>query len=74
MKFTIDIQLGNAAMSTDDHVAEAVAEVADAIRSGAEHGKIRDLNGNTVGAWAFYDDPAPETWDVSGTIPKRVDA
>jgi len=60
MKFTLSIDLGNAAMQTGDDVARALTEVAHTLT--AFHGdhrlpeamaglSIRDLNGNRVGAW-----------------------
>ena len=54
MKFTLEIELGNDAMQTEDDVARALKEVAKNIRN---HGfddateGIFDLNGNKVGEW-----------------------
>jgi hypothetical protein len=56
--FKLTIELGNEAMQTPEDVAEALQAVARELerlsgswpRAGAE-GKIRDVNGNTVGKW-----------------------
>ena len=56
MKFTLKIELGNEAMQTDIDVAGALKEVSDRLSNGHklskdDYGNIRDLNGDTVGAW-----------------------
>jgi hypothetical protein len=58
VKLTIVVELGNAAMQTGQDVSEAVRIVANQLeqRYGREpcrqdEGRIRDLNGNTVGKW-----------------------
>jgi hypothetical protein len=50
-RFTLTVELGNAAMSTPEDVADALREVADALEAGASSGIVRDVNGNTVGRW-----------------------
>ena len=59
-KFTLSIELGNVAMATTEMVADALRATADRV-DGAGHGAqdagiIRDINGNTVGEWAFEED------------------
>lgn len=58
--FKLEIDLGDAAMKTPDDVARALRQVADTLdteggRAPVEgyslDGRIRDLNGNTVGKW-----------------------
>lgn len=50
--FTLEIELGNAAMQDGPDVARALRDVADRIENGLEaRGKIRDENGNTVGTY-----------------------
>jgi hypothetical protein len=52
MKFTLKINLGNAAMMDPADVAAALEETAAKLRDeGFEDGKVRDLNGNTVGEY-----------------------
>jgi hypothetical protein len=58
MRFTLEIELGNAEMQTPDHVAEALNRTADKLwNTGWAHnpreegGSVRDLNGNRVGSW-----------------------
>jgi hypothetical protein len=51
--FELSIDMGNDAMQYPGDVARALREVADAIDNGAADGRIRDENGNTVGAWDF---------------------
>ena len=59
-KFTIKIELGNDAMRTGFDIAGALKDVARAVGhfedltergTVAKEGRIRDLNGNTVGEW-----------------------
>jgi hypothetical protein len=62
-KFTVEIELGNAAMQTYSDVASALQEVATKLAVGFAHGgdrslpssgaegKIYDANGNVVGKW-----------------------
>lgn len=66
MKFTLEIKLGNEAMQTVEDVQTALAALV-AGQSMTRHvagnrtfedgdgGKIRDLNGNTVGKWEVTD-------------------
>ena len=55
-KFTLEIELGNAAMSTPLNVARALDTVAARLRNGEREGRIRDVNGNTCGTWAIAHD------------------
>jgi DUF917 family protein len=51
--FTLTIELGNDAMRSKRDVAKALEVVADRLRSQVAEGKIRDVNGNTVGSFAY---------------------
>lgn len=56
MKFTLEIELGNDAMQNGRDVALALkrlgAKLVDhRFDDGTDHGKIMDLNGNSVGTW-----------------------
>jgi hypothetical protein len=51
-KFVLTIEMGNAAMSDANDVAEALRELADHLQDDSAGG-IRDENGNTVGSWKF---------------------
>lgn len=61
MEFTLSIRLGNAAMQTPADIALALRETADKIadpmlrdtyaEATPYAGRIRDVNGNTVGEW-----------------------
>lgn len=56
MKFQLSIKTDNAAFAAGNRNAETariLAEIAKKINEGNSSGKARDLNGNTVGAWAF---------------------
>lgn len=62
MKFTLEIELGNAAMSDYLDIATAVGSVFNrlhALHAQGEDtqryasGPIRDVNGNSVGQWAI---------------------
>lgn len=62
--FTLSIELGNVAMASAEMVADALRAVADRV-DGAGHGTqdaglIHDINGNTVGEWAFEEDDDDE--------------
>lgn len=50
-KFTLNIQMGNAAMEEPDHVADALRMVALKLENGHKDGFIYDLNGNKVGTF-----------------------
>lgn len=51
-RFTLAIELGNAAMQSGPDVADALRTVADKIEHGLEaRGPIIDANGNTVGTY-----------------------
>ena len=49
-KFKCEIELGNDAMQSNEQIARALLDVADALLS-TDIGNIRDENGNTVGFW-----------------------
>ena len=55
MKFTLEIELGNAAMRTAEDVAERLERTAKKLRENGLirnfYGRIGDRNGNTVGTW-----------------------
>ena len=60
MEFKLTIELGNAAMQTALDVSESVASSLDVgydaeLTDGME-GRMRDLNGNTVGRWEVVAD------------------
>jgi SMC interacting uncharacterized protein involved in chromosome segregation len=50
-KFTLTIEFGNASMRTRRDLANALTKVAARIIVDGPEGKIRDVNGNTVGSW-----------------------
>jgi hypothetical protein len=50
-RFDLGIKLGNAAMCKPEHVVLALQDAADQVERGLEVGRLRDLNGNTVGSW-----------------------
>ena len=53
-KFTVEITLGNAAMIDEEDVAPALRQVAASIiQTGRNEGRVMDINGNSVGTWAF---------------------
>lgn len=56
-RFVIEIEPGNAAMSTVDDVADALHRLANRIggQGWVGEGKVGDVNGNTVGRWTFHD-------------------
>lgn len=57
MKFTLEIELGNAAMETGEHIGRALSLIGRAFAEGQDGpeirdaGKIKDFNGNLVGKW-----------------------
>lgn len=65
MRLVIEIEMGNDAMKTGTHAGTALLDLAGHIRheigrrepTYRDEGKIRDVNGNTVGFWRF--DPSP---------------
>lgn len=62
-KFTLSIDMGNAAMLSRRDLARALEGLAEKIKTGGmplkdpdgflTTGNIRDLNGNTVGQWTY---------------------
>lgn len=52
-EFTLQIRMGNDAMQTARDASDALIEVSEDILNGRTEGRIRDLNGNTVGEWEF---------------------
>lgn len=77
MKFTLEIELGNEAMQFYSDITEAVIATNHRIRASSnlmaadrpktgDGGKIRDLNGNTVGKWEVTDDQ-PANVTLAGT-------
>lgn len=51
--FALFLEMGNATMESPDHVADAIRSIASRIMAGEQSGRIRDINGNTVGQWGF---------------------
>ena len=51
MKFKLEIDSGNAGMSTVDDVAEALDQVARRLHCGVLSGRVMDVNGNSVGTF-----------------------
>ena len=53
--FKLTIKLGNAAMQSNEDVADALRETSAKLEANprATRGTIRDRNGNTVGEWTF---------------------
>lgn len=54
--FSLDIDLGNAAMQSPEDVADALRATADKLDAAAGYvgeGAIHDANGNRVGGWGF---------------------
>ncbi len=62
--FTLSIELGNVAMASAEMVSDALRAVADRVTA-QDAGIIRDINGNTVGEWAFEED-ADDDEDYEG--------
>ena len=68
MQFTLTIELGNDGMQFYSDITDAVISTIDRIRAGSylmstdrpsagDGGKIRDINGNTVGEWNVTSTP-----------------
>ena len=56
-KFTLTIELGNDAMRTRKAVARTIRTLGETVLQTREtEGKIRDVNGNTVGQWKFEEE------------------
>jgi len=58
MKYTLTIELGNSDMRTSRHVKKALSEAGERLMAAIpqvinreDSGRIRDVNGNTVGEW-----------------------
>ena len=52
MKFLIDIEMGSAAMTSNDDVADVLQILVDRLRfSSVSSGVVRDYNFNRVGTW-----------------------
>lgn len=71
MRFNLDFQLDNAAFDTDHPEGKSGAEIARILRGVADmvegvplikndSGYVKDVNGNTVGAWYILDRPISE--------------
>jgi len=60
-KFTLEIELGNDAMSSPRDVSKALEEIARDLRRNGfcdeGGGVIRDVNGNKVGTWGYQATP-----------------
>lgn len=57
--FTVRIKLGNLAMDNPYDVADALANITNALHAGKYDGEVNDYNGNRVGDWwgEFLDEP-----------------
>lgn len=53
-KFYVEIETGNAAMSSTEDIQYALGEVIKKL-NGQYAGSIRDINGNTVGEYGYRD-------------------
>ena len=53
MKFQLMIEMGNAAMSSAEDLAAALADVAMHVERGDVAGAVKDANGNRVGTWTL---------------------
>lgn len=61
MKFTLEIDCGNAAfdgeLERDTEVARILRLAAERIEAGAgDKGRLLDINGNIVGKWEFFNE------------------
>lgn len=62
MKFVLEIELGNDAMRTRQHIAEALKKVASKLTTfptgqiREDEQSLRDVNGNRVGFFGFKDE------------------
>lgn len=52
-RFQLNISFGGAAMDDVADVADALVRVRNQIHSGRTEGSVMDVNGNSVGEWAF---------------------
>lgn len=57
MRFDLVIRMGNDVMREPEQVADALEAAATLLRVGRDAGTIMDINGNTVGEWAFRGSP-----------------
>jgi hypothetical protein len=58
-RFTLEIELGNAAMQTREDVGDALFRLAVTLTQTSRlEGIVKDLNGNTVGVWDLTEEPA----------------
>lgn len=73
MKFRLDIELGNAAMTDSDDVAQALlshaGKIAAVMGEEGDSGIVRDESGAKVGEWKFSDklNDAPRVGDKDTT-------
>jgi hypothetical protein len=51
--FTLEIELGNDAMQNAGDISDALRCIAEDLDNLGTNGRIRDLNGNTVGKWSL---------------------
>ena len=64
MKLKLEIELGNAEMQTFGDLADALQGIAGELRNRGycaqvareDSGRVRDINGNTVGSWELLED------------------
>lgn len=82
MRFTLDIELGNEAMSTRGDVARVLVRLGELIDEvngdepfSPQHPgldfAIRDTNGNTVGHWRIVEEPEDDPDDTYGEQRER---
>lgn len=53
MKFTLEIELGNEGMRSGWDIAYAIRKTERHLIEGSDSGTVQDINGNTVGEWAY---------------------
>jgi hypothetical protein len=68
-RFTLNVELDNAAMNTTPQIAEAVRRcVLPKLEYGTYGGSITDVNGNTVGVFGVDFEPRPATADEAFAV------
>jgi hypothetical protein len=72
--FTLNIELGNAAMQWPRELAAAVEFVAEQIRDGVIAFPVMDENGNKVGSWELPNGYPPERCEGCGRPEDDADA
>ena len=51
--FKMEFKTGNAAFEdyAEQEISRILKEIADKVENGSTGGKVRDINGNTIGEW-----------------------